>query len=235
MTTNAKKSRRANDDDRDSYSISNAILEESMKLCSELRSYVYFAFSLKSIRLVVFDTFPRAMHSIWSSFHVIVGALICTSAAISLAFAFDVSAMFFTMPLCFLAVGGRLMTPTEIDDERLRRKAAEAYYKAKATFERGRRRRNKMMKKKRRIVNANNNKEDETESSSDDEHVLGKEEYETERERAWNAKRERRGERCARSKRRRTTRSFDLCRNADCGRTGRCLFGPARENRVRGA
>ncbi|CAL6279318.1 unnamed protein product [Bathycoccus prasinos] len=183
MTTNAKKSRRADDDDRDSYSISNAILEESMKLCSELRSYVYFAFSLKSIRLVVFDTFPRAMHSIWSSFHVIVGALICTSAAISLAFAFDVSAMFFTMPLCFLAVGGRLMTPTEIDDERLRRKAAEAYYKAKATFERGRRRRNKMMKKKRRIVNANNYKEDETESSSDDEHVLGKEEYET-RERA---------------------------------------------------
>ena len=112
--TNAKKSRRANDDDRDSYSISNAILEESMKLCSEFRSYVYFAVSLKSIRLVVFDTFPRAMHPIWSSFHVIVGALICTSAAISLAFAFDVSAMFFTMPLCFLAVGGRLMTPTEM-------------------------------------------------------------------------------------------------------------------------
>ena len=56
-----------------------------------------------------------------------------------------------------------------------------------------------MMKKKRRIVNANNNKEDETESSSDDEHVLGKEEYEAP-ERALNARRERRVQRCARSK-----------------------------------
>ena len=189
MMTNAKKLKRADDDDRDYYSISNAILEEFMKLCSELRSFVYFkAFSLKSIRPVVFDTFPRAMHSIWSIFHVIVGALICTSAAISLAFAFDVSAMFFTMPLCFLAVGGRLMTPTEIDDERLRRKAAEAYYKVKATFERGRRRRNKMMKKKRRILRARKEEEEDqaTESSSDDEHMLGKEEYET-RERARTA------------------------------------------------
>ena len=77
-------------------------------------------------RVFVFDLVPRAMHSIWSALHGIVGGLIAVILSIELALAFDASVVFFTGPLCLIGCR-RLMTPTEIDDERLRRRAAKAY------------------------------------------------------------------------------------------------------------
>ncbi len=74
-------------------------------------------------RVLVFDLVPRAMHSIWSALHFIVGGLIAVILSIELALAFDASVVFFTGPLCLIGCR-RLMTPTEIDDERLRRRAA---------------------------------------------------------------------------------------------------------------
>ena len=93
-------------------------------------------------RVFVFDLVPRAMHSIWSALHGIVGGLLAVILSIELALAFDASVVFFTGPLCLIGCR-RLMTPTEIDDERLRRRAAKAYYTMIGTFERRR-------KKKRR-------------------------------------------------------------------------------------
>ena len=154
-----KKKKKQNDDDR-FYpppplaaalvlflrSYVDAFARESRALSREL-----FFVLQKSIRVraLVFDALPRAMHAVWSFLHFIVGAMIAMSLSISLARAFDVSVVFFTLPLCFLGCG-RLMTPTEIDDERLRRKAAGMYYKVKVTLERRSRRRDRKKKRNTR-------------------------------------------------------------------------------------
>ena len=144
------------------------------------------------VRALVFDALPRAMHAVWSFLHFIVGAMIAMSLSISLARAFDVSVVFFTLPLCFLGCG-RLMTPTEIDDERLRRKAAGMYYKVKVTLERRSGRRDRKKKRNNRTQRygaTSSGRKDGYYSSGDDDDIdetrsLTKEEYEKrERERA---------------------------------------------------
>ena len=60
-------------------------------------------------RVLVFDLVPRAMHSIWSALHFIVGGLIAVILSIELALAFDASVVFFTGPLCLIGCR-RLMT-----------------------------------------------------------------------------------------------------------------------------
>jgi len=167
----------------------DAFARESRALSREL-----FFMLQKSIRVraLVFDALPRAMHAVWSFLHFIVGAMIAMSLSISLARAFDVSVVFFTLPLCFLGCG-RLMTPTEIDDERLRRKAAGMYYKVKVTLERrsGRRDRKKKRNNRTQKYGATSSaRNGGYYSSGDDEdndetRSLTKEEYEKrERERA---------------------------------------------------
>lgn len=167
----------------------DAFARESRALSREL-----FFMLQKSIRVraLVFDALPRAMHAVWSFLHFIVGAMIAMSLSISLARAFDVSVVFFTLPLCFLGCG-RLMTPTEIDDERLRRKAAGMYYKVKVTLERRSRRRDRKKKRNNRTQKygaTSSARKGGYYSSGDDEdndetRSLTKEEYEKrERERA---------------------------------------------------
>jgi len=167
----------------------DAFARESRALSREL-----FFMLQKSIRVraLVFDALPRAMHAVWSFLHFIVGAMIAMSLSISLARAFDVSVVFFTLPLCFLGCG-RLMTPTEIDDERLRRKAAGMYYKVKVTLERRSGRRDRKKKRNNRTQKygaTSSSRKGGYYSSGDDEdndetRSLTKEEYEKrERERA---------------------------------------------------
>ena len=95
-----------------------AIARESKNLAGEIMCCVEKR-NIKC-RVFVFDLVPRAMHSIWSALHGIVGGLIAVILSIELALAFDASVVFFTGPLCLIGCR-RLMTPTEIDDERLRR------------------------------------------------------------------------------------------------------------------
>ena len=121
-------------------------------------------------RVLVFDLVPRAMHSIWSALHFIVGGLIAVILSIELALAFDASVVFFTGPLCLIGCR-RLMTPTEIDDERLRRRAARAYYKMKVTFER----------RKKRRWNTRTKNRTTSEKSDDDENDEDAEKKEKER------------------------------------------------------
>jgi hypothetical protein len=198
---NEKKKKKQNDDDRFSpppplaalvlflRSYVDAFARESRALSREL-----FFVLQKSIRVraLVFDALPRAMHAVWSLLHFIVGAMIAMSLSISLARAFDVSVVFFTLPLCFLGCG-RLMTPTEIDDERLRRKAAGMYYKVKVTLERRSGRRDRKKKRNNRTQRygaTSSGRKDGYYSSGDDDDIdetrsLTKEEYEKrERERA---------------------------------------------------
>jgi hypothetical protein len=197
---NEKKKKKQNDDDRFFppplaalvlflRSYVDAFARESRALSREL-----FFVLQKSIRVraLVFDALPRAMHAVWSLLHFIVGAMIAMSLSISLARAFDVSVVFFTLPLCFLGCG-RLMTPTEIDDERLRRKAAGMYYKVKVTLERRSGRRDRKKKRNNRTQRygaTSSGRKDGYYSSGDDDDIdetrsLTKEEYEKrERERA---------------------------------------------------
>jgi hypothetical protein len=197
---NEKKKKKQNDDDRFFppplaalvlflRSYVDAFARESRALSREL-----FFVLQKSIRVraLVFDALPRAMHAVWSLLHFIVGAMIAMSLSISLARAFDVSVVFFTLPLCFLGCG-RLMTPTEIDDERLRRKAAGMYYKVKVTLERRSGRRDRKKKRNNRTQRygaTSSGRKDGYYSSGDDDdndetRSLTKEEYEKrERERA---------------------------------------------------
>jgi hypothetical protein len=199
MNEKKKKKKKQNDDDR-FYpppaaalvlflrSYVDAFARESRALSREL----FLVLQSIRVRALVFDALPRAMHAVWSFLHFIVGAMIAMSLSISLARAFDVSVVFFTLPLCFLGCG-RLMTPTEIDDERLRRKAAGMYYKVKVTLERRSRRRDKKKKRNNRTQKygaTSSGRKDGYYSSGDDDdndetRSLTKEEYEKrERERA---------------------------------------------------
>jgi hypothetical protein len=198
---NEKKKKKQNDDDRFSpppplaalvlflRSYVDAFARESRALSREL---FFVLQKWIRVRALVFDALPRAMHAVWSLLHFIVGAMIAMSLSISLARAFDVSVVFFTLPLCFLGCG-RLMTPTEIDDERLRRKAAGMYYKVKVTLERRSGRRDRKKKRNNRTQRygaTSSGRKDGYYSSGDDDDIdetrsLTKEEYEKrERERA---------------------------------------------------
>jgi hypothetical protein len=200
MNEKTKKKRRQSDDDRfftpNALSLLflrsyvDAFARESRSLSRELFFVLQKSIRVRALVVLLFDALPRAMHAVWSFLHFIVGAMIAMSLSISLARAFDVSVVFFTLPLCFLGCG-RLMTPTEIDDERLRRKAAGMYYKVKVTLERRSRRRDKKKRNNRTQkygATSSGRKEGYYSSGEDDDDEtssLTKEEYEKkERERA---------------------------------------------------
>ena len=160
-TTREKTTKKKEAGETTSSGALRALARESKKLAGEIVERI-------ECRVLVFDLVPRAMHSIWSALHAIVGGLIAVILSIELALAFDASVVFFTAPLCLIGCR-RLMTPTEIDDERLRRRAASAYYKMKVTFERRKKRRWNTSTKNRTTSEKSDDENDEERTSEDDE------------------------------------------------------------------
>ena len=155
-----------------------AIARESKQLAGEMMCRCVEKKRIEC-RVFVFDLVPRAMHSIWSALHGIVGGLIAVILSIELALAFDASVVFFTGPLCLIGCR-RLMTPTEIDDERLRRRAAKAYYKMIGTFERRKKRRWNT-----RTKNKTTNEQSDDENDDEDDEKKEKERVDRRAREAW--------------------------------------------------